>query len=101
MNFWMVKSFTDAPLAKLVVGFGGNYRNGNYAYDPSSDQDVFFPRKYYSFSTAVGYKFNADTKLNLTIDNLFGRVNYLPPTDVVSINRDKPRTARLVLTAKF
>jgi outer membrane receptor protein involved in Fe transport len=100
-NLWLVKSFTDGPAAKFDVGFGGNYRNGNFIYNFDTGESVFFPRKYYSFSTAVAYHFSADTKLNLTIDNLFDRVNYLPPNDPTAVVPDKRRTARLILTAKF
>ena len=100
-NLWLVKSFTDGPAAKFDIGFGGNYRNGNFIYNFDTGEFVFFPRKYYSFSTAVGYQFSADTKLNLTIDNLLDRVNYLPPNDPTAVVPDKRRTARLILTTKF
>jgi iron complex outermembrane receptor protein len=114
-NAWVIKSFSLSDGRKIDVGFGGNYHDGYYIdqvgvkapNNPPSfintsglGNEAKFGRDALTFDTSVAYSVNK-LRFNLTIDNLFNANNYALSGGNLQLVRAEPRTARLVVTAKF
>ncbi|MCW0199451.1 TonB-dependent receptor [Sphingopyxis sp.] len=99
-NLWVTKAFRIAPGQQIELGLGGEYRSKTNILSGSLDGVETFPKDYRSVSAMIGYEIDK-TRINLTVDNLFDRLNFSEPLAAWTIVRAAPRTIKIVLSHTF
>jgi outer membrane receptor protein involved in Fe transport len=105
-NIWAIKTFDLSGDMTLDLGFGANYNSGSSAFSVTASAlagaPVFFDldREFLAFRATAGLRFD-DTRINLSIDNLFDRENYEPVDSIDAVPLAPPRVVRLVLSQAF
>ncbi|SDQ81363.1 Outer membrane receptor for ferric coprogen and ferric-rhodotorulic acid [Pseudoxanthomonas sp. CF125] len=99
-NAWAIKTFILTDNRSIDVGFGANYNTGVKAFDIPTTMLLDLNREFLAFRATVGYR-SGDTRINLSIDNLFDRENYEPTGVLGAIPMAPPRVIRLVFSRAF
>ncbi|WP_164727714.1 TonB-dependent siderophore receptor [Sphingomonas carotinifaciens] len=100
-NAWLLKTVGLGDKRSLDLGFGANYQSkAGILFDDFITGARSYPRvavDYLRFDAAIGIT-SGPLKLNLTVDNIFDRLNLYNPSVADSLARAPGRDVRLVLT---
>lgn len=99
-NVWAIKTFPLSGDRAVDVGFGANYNSGVVAFSTMDGLDYNVDRDFLAFRATLAYR-TGDTRVNLSVDNLFDRKNYEPANAINGVPLAPPRVVRLVVSRAF
>lgn len=101
INFWLLKTINITKKDKIDLGFGGNWaQDTTLTHTDPATGTISYPhlwRNYLRFDTAIGFS-HGPYKLNLTINNMFNRLNISTPVVDTNLYRGIGRDVRLTLS---
>lgn len=99
-NLWALKQFRLGDKRSAEVGLGGEYRSRPAMNTVDFSTYGYLPRDYRALDASLGYAWG-DMRLNLTVDNLTNRRNFVAPVIAYWLPLATSRRMRLVLSTQF